>query len=88
MTTDKIIDIITALGPYIIIVLTVVATIIKVFMEFRQLAKEFKLLHQKVNDNKEIKELNEKVGYILQENYELKKKLNELLTKIDHIERK
>ena len=39
-------------------------------------------------NTKEYSELKDQLKIAHQENYELKKKLNELLTKIDHIQRK
>lgn len=88
MTTDQIIDIITQIGPYLIMVITVVSIILKVLKEFRELTVNFKNLKAQVDDKKEFRELNDRLREVINENYELKKTINELLTKIDHIERK
>jgi nucleoside permease NupC len=41
----------------------------------------------KINDNSEMKELKDKMTIVIQENYSLRMQLNELLTKIDKVQR-
>ena len=53
-----------------------------------KLVKAFNDLKAEVVNTKEFEELKEELKAAHQENRELKKKLNELLTKIDHIQRK
>lgn len=81
MTTEQITSLIIAIAPYVLTVLTTIGMILKVM-------RDFKDLKATVTDMKCIQQLNEKMSQVLQENYELKKKLNETLTKIDHIQRK
>lgn len=42
---------------------------------------------KKINDNSEFVEVKKLMSTVVQENYELKKQINELLTKIDNIKR-
>lgn len=81
MTTDQIIDLVMALCPSIIAILTMLGVVLRVVKDFRELKNQ-------VTDMKSMEELNTKVGRVIQENYDLKKQINQLLTKIDHIERK
>lgn len=48
---------------------------------------KFEEVRQEIFNTKEYSELKDQLRIAHQENYELKKKLNELLTKIDHIQR-
>lgn len=48
---------------------------------------ELKPLIDEIRSTKEYDELKDQLAIVHQENIELKKKLNELLTKIDHISR-
>lgn len=48
---------------------------------------KFEEVRQEIFNTKEYSELKDQLKIAHQENYELKKKLNELLTKIDHIHR-
>lgn len=81
MTTERIISLIISLGPSILSILTMVGVIMRVIKDFRDLKKS-------VADMKCIEELNVKMSVVMQENIDLKKKLNETMTKIDHIQRK
>lgn len=80
MTTDQIISLIIGICPSVIAILTTVGVVLRVIKDFRDLKKQ-------VTDMKCVEELNAKMSCVLQENYELKKKLNETLTKMDHIKR-
>lgn len=81
MTTEQITSLIISLCPSVLAILTMLGVVLRVLHDFRDLKKQ-------VTDMKAIQDLNVKMGQLLQENYELKKKLNETLTKIDHIQRK
>lgn len=81
MTTDQIISLVIGVCPSVIAILTMVSVVLRVIKDFRELKKT-------VTDMKSVEELNTKMGLVLQENYELKRKLNETLTKIDRIQRK
>lgn len=81
MTIETLIPYITAALPSIIAFITAIATIIKGL-------KEFKLMHKEVMDTKVFEDLRDEMKQVVKENYELKRTLNETMTKIDHIERK
>ena len=74
-------QIIVSIAPSIIAILTAVGVVIKTLHSFAQLKKE-------VTDMKAIEDVRDSLKEVIKENYELKKKLNETMTKIDHIERK
>lgn len=80
MTTSLIMAALLALAPAITSVVGQIITFIKQ-------KGELKPLIQAVKDTKEYDELKDQLAIVHQENIELKKKLNELLTKMDHISR-
>ena len=97
MSTTQITDLIIQLCPAIVTIITLigaVARIIKSFTGLRKHVSESDVAHTKevealnVKMSKDIADLNDKMQAILNENYELKKALNETLTKIDHIDRR
>lgn len=81
MTTETIISLVISICPSVIAILTMIGVVLRVIHDFKN-------LHKTVTDMKSLEELNAKMGHVLQENYQLKQKLNETLTKIDHIQRK
>lgn len=80
MTAEQITQLVLEIAPSLIAILTMIGTIAKVLLSFRDLKKQ-------VVDMKCIDELKEQMSQIIQENYELKKTLNETMTKIDHVRR-
>lgn len=88
MTSDQVLNLLGQFGPTIINLIAILAVIIKVLREVRSLVEDLNAVKVKVNDNREMRELKDLLGRVVQENYELKKVQKELLTKIDHIERK
>lgn len=81
MTTDQIITLVIGICPSVIAILTTVGLVLRVVKDFKDLKKQ-------VTDMKVFNELRDQMRQLARENYELKKKLNEMLTKIDRIERK
>lgn len=81
MTTEQIIQIVIGVFPSLTAIVTMIGVIAKTISAFTKLKKQ-------VTDMKDISELKVQMKQVLQENYELKKTLNETMTKIDHIERK
>lgn len=80
MTTEQIASLIISLAPSVISILTMIGVVIRTMTQFSNLKKM-------VYDNKAQKDLNQKVGELIDQNYELKKQLNEVLTKMDHVKR-
>lgn len=78
---EQFIDLIISILPSVIAVITTVGTIFKALKEFASLKNE-------VVDMKCIDDIKVDLKRVLEENYELKKTLNETMTKIDHVERK
>ena len=81
MTSDQIISTVMQILPSVLAILTMVACIVRIWGDFKEVKKQ-------VADMKCIQEVKDQMSLVIRENYELKKKLNEMLTKIDHIERK
>jgi predicted nucleic acid-binding Zn-ribbon protein len=77
-----------ALTSIIGIVLAVVKSIKKSETTSTDVINKFEEVRMEIFNTKEYSELKNQLSIAHQENYELKKKLNELLTKIDHIQRK
>lgn len=88
MTGEQLLNLVGQFGPTLINLIAILAVVIKVLREIRSLVEDLKSVKVKVNDNQEMQELKDLIGRVVQENYELKKMQKELLTKIDHIERK
>lgn len=86
--SNELFNLISVAGPTLINLIAILAVIIKVIREFRNVAADLNSVKVKVNDNAELKELTELTRQVIQENYELKRTLNETLSKIDHVERK
>lgn len=83
MTTEQITQIvewIIAILPSVIAVLTTIGVIIKTL-------KEFASLKSQVVDLKALDDLKGELKQLVQENYELKKTLNETMTIIDRVKR-
>ena len=64
-----------------------IASVIGQIITFIKQRGELKPLINEIRSTKEYDELKDQLSIVHQENIELKKKLNELLTKIDHITR-
>lgn len=78
--SQQIIDIIVSVFPSVLSILTTVAVVAKVVRDFVALKKQ-------VTDMKCIDELKSQMRVVLEENYALKKTLNETMTKIDGVRR-
>lgn len=76
-----------ALTSIIGIVFAVLKNIKKSETTSTDVINKFEEVRQEIFNTKEYSELKDQLRIAHQENYELKKKLNELLTKIDHIQR-
>jgi predicted nuclease with TOPRIM domain len=92
MTMEYFMTIIVAAAPSITAIIGIVFAIIKGIKSNKDTSKEvidkFEEVRQEIFNTKEYSELKDQLKIVHQENIQLKKKLNELLTKIDHIERK
>lgn len=64
-----------------------IASVVGQIITFIKQRGELKPLINEIRSTKEYDELKDQLAIVHQENIELKKKLNELLTKIDHITR-
>ena len=80
MEIDQIVSWIVAILPSVIAVLTTIGVVIEVI-------KKFKKLRDDVANMTAMKEIREELKQVVQENYALKKKLNETMTLIDKVHR-
>ena len=80
MEIDQIVSWIVAILPSVIAVLTTIGVVIEVI-------KKFKKLKDDVANMTAMKEIREELKQVVQENYALKKKLNETMTLIDKVHR-
>lgn len=91
-TIESIIALIVAAAPALTAIIGIIAACIKLISANKVSSKEvitsFENLKQEVLNTKEYEDLKTQLRLVHEENVVLKKKLNELLTKIDHIERK
>ena len=88
---EEIYALIIAAAPSITAIIGIVFAVIKGIKNNQTTSKDildkFEEVREQVFDTKEYSELKEQLKIAYQENYELKKKINELLTKIDHVQR-
>ena len=88
---EEIYALIIAAAPSITAIIGIVFAVIKGIKSNQTTSKDildkFEEVREQVFNTKEYTELKEQLKIAYQENYELKKKINELLTKIDHIQR-
>ena len=91
MTMEYLMTIIVAAAPSITAIIGIVAAVLKAIKNNKATSKDvinkFEEVRQEIFNTKEYSELKDQLKIVHQENYELKKKLNELLTKIDRIDR-
>ena len=88
---DEIYALIIATAPSITAIVGIVFAIVKGIKNSKTTSKDiidkFEEMREEVLNTKEYSDLKAQLKLAHQENYELKKKLNELLTKIDRIQR-
>jgi hypothetical protein len=82
----------TAIETLIITYSPLIATLFGVVCAFCKMIKVIKQIRMdnvlsNVEKNTQISELKNEMKVVLQENYELKKSINEMLSKIDHVRR-
>lgn len=80
MEIEQIVSWIVAIIPSVIAVLTTVGVVVEV-------VKKFKKLRDDVANMTAMREIREELKQVVQENYALKKKLNETMTLIDKVHR-
>lgn len=92
MNFEQIMAIIVAAAPSITSIVGIVAAVIKGIKSNKATSQDvinkFEEVRQEVFNTREYEELKGQLAIAHKENLELKKKLNELLTKIDRIQRK
>lgn len=91
MTFEQIMSIVVAAAPSISAIVGIVIAIVKGIKSNKDTSKEvidkFEEVRQEIFNTKEYSELKAQLVLVHNENLELKKKLNELLTKTDKIAR-
>lgn len=80
MTTEQIVELVISILPSIVAVFTTLGVVLNVIKQFAAVKKD-------VADMKCLEDLKAEMTTVLKENYELKKTLNETMTKIDHVQR-
>ena len=88
---EEIYALIIAAAPSITAIIGIIFAVIKGIKNNQTTSKDildkFEEVREQVFNTREYSELKEQLKIAYEENYELKKKINELLTKIDHIQR-
>ena len=91
MTFEQIMAIVVAAAPSITAIIGIVAAVFKAIKSNKSTSQEvidkFEEVRQEIFNTKEYDELKGQLAIAHKENYELKKKINELLTKIDKLDR-
>lgn len=87
MTFEQIMSVVVAAAPALASIIGIIAAVIKNKNITSGVIDKFEEVRQEIFNTKEYSELKDQLKIVNQENYELKKKLNELLTKIDKIDR-
>lgn len=92
MTLEQIYLVLVAAAPSLTAIVGVITAVIKMIKEGKhtnqQVIDKFEEVRQEIFNVKEYKDLKDQLSIVHQENAELKRTMNELLTKIDHISRK
>ena len=91
MTFEQIMAIVVAAAPSLTAIIGIVAAVVKGIKSNKTTSKDvidkFEEVRQEIFNTKEYEELKGQLAIAHKENYELKKNINELLTKIDKIDR-
>ena len=87
MTFEQIMSVVVAAAPALAAIIGVVAAVLKNKSITSGVIDKFEEVRLEIFNTKEYSELKDQLKIVNQENAELKKKLNELLTKIDKIDR-
>lgn len=89
---EQIMSVVVAAAPSLTAIIGIVVAVVKGISTSKDTSKQvidkFEEVRQEIFNTKEYSDLKNQLLVAYQENKELKKKLNELLTKIDRIERK
>ena len=80
MDINQIVEWVIAILPSVIAVLTTVGLVFKTL-------REFTALHKQVTDMKAMEDVKTQLKLILQENYELKSKLDKTIAKMNHVQK-
>lgn len=92
MMLEQILALVVAAAPSITAIIGIIFAVVKGIKNNKTTSKDildkFEEMREEVMNTKEYTELKEQLKIAYQENYALKRKINELLTKIDHIQRK
>lgn len=92
MTFEQIMTIVVAAAPSLTAIIGIVAAVVKAIKSNKATSQDvidkFEEVRQEIFNTKEYSDLKNQLTLAHQENRELKKKFNELLTKIDRIHRK
>lgn len=87
MNFEQIMTIVIAIAPAFTAIVTVVTAAIRLLKSDNGVIAKLEELKKEIYSTKEYSDLKNELKIAYQENRELKKKLNELLTKIDRIHR-
>ena len=91
MMIEQILALVVAAAPSITAIIGIIFAVVKGIKNNKTTSKDildkFEEMREEVMNTKEYTELKEQLKIAYQENYALKRKINELLTKIDHIQR-
>lgn len=80
MDINQIVEWVVAILPSVIAVLTTVGLVVKTL-------KEFTALHNQVTDMKAMEDVKTQLKLLLQQNYELKSKLDKTIAKMNHVQK-
>lgn len=88
---DMIVAALISVAPALTAILGIITTFIKMRknneVSNKEIVDKFELVRKEVMDTKQYEDLKDQLLIAHQENRELKKQINELLTKIDHVTR-
>ena len=87
MAFEEIMSIIVAAAPALTAIIGCIVTFLKNKTTCQNVVDKFEEVRMEIFNTKEYSELKNQLKEVHKENYELKKKLNELLTKIDRVDR-
>ena len=84
---DQVMTMVVACAPSLVAMAGIVVAVVKIVKAIAEVVNKFEEVRQEIFNTKEYSDIKSELKLAHKENRELKTKLNELLTKIDRIDR-
>lgn len=88
MTPEELINLAVAVAPSVTAIASILGVSLKLSSNFKKVSQAVDNTGEELKrfkESKELKDLKSQIGRVVQENYELKKQLNELVCRLNHV---